>query len=308
MARAGGLGRRLALYLVAVALTTVIAGFSSGLIALFHFNRVISYGLIANLVAVPIMGLWVMPAAVIGFVLMPFGLAALALIPMGLGIDIIVAVARFIAGLPGAVSVVPAMPMAGLVAIALGGLWLCLWRRRWRLVGLVGIVAGCLSLAAYRPPDVLINGDGKLTAVRAENGGLMVSSKRAGRNARAAWLRRDGLARAEAFPKAGPSDDGRLRCDGFGCIYRLNGWLVALPRHEGALLEDCRTADVIVAAVPVTVRCSSARIIIDRFDVWRAGPHAIYLPKTGPPHAVSVNQARGRRPWVVDPSRRRKSD
>jgi len=302
---AGGLGRRLALYLAAVALTTVIAGFASGLIALFHFNRVISYGLIANLVAVPVMALWVMPAAVLGFVLMPFGLAALALRPMGVGIDVIVGVAKFIAGLPGAVSVVSAMPMAGLVAIALGGLWLCLWRRRWRLLGIIGISAGCLSLAVYRPPHILINGDGKLVAARAEGGGLMVSSKRAGRNARAAWLRRDGLSDAAPWPSTGPSGDGRLRCDGLGCIYRVNGWVAALPHHEGALSEDCRTADIVVASVPVRVRCSSARIIVDRFDIWREGAHVVYLPKTGPPHAVSVNDVRGRRPWVVDRSRRR---
>jgi competence protein ComEC len=306
--QSGGLGRRLVLYLGAVALTTVIAGFASGLIALFHFNRVISYGLVANLVAVPVMALWVMPAAVLSFVLMPFGLAVLALIPMGMGIEVIVGVARAIADLPGAVSVVSAMPMAGLIAIALGGLWLCLWRRRWRLFGIAGLVAGVLSLGAYRPPDMLINGDGKLTAVRAEGGGLMVSSRRAGRNVRAAWLRRDGLSHAEPWPNAGPSGDGRLRCDGLGCIYRVNGWVAALPRHEGALPEDCRTADVIVASVPVRVRCSSARIIVDRFDVWREGAHAVYLPKTGPPRAISVNDVRGRRPWVVDPSRRRMSN
>ena len=96
------------------------------------------------------------------------------------------------------------------------------------------------------------------------------------------------------------SVDGRLRCDTLGCIYRAKGWVVALPRDPLAVAEDCRAADVVVAAVPVRGRCPSARLVIDRFDLWRAGAHAIWLG----PHGVawqSVAGTRGNRPWVLRP-------
>ena len=65
------------------------------------------------------------------------------------------AVARRVAAWPGAVSLVPVMPLSALVSIALGGLRLCLWRRAWRLLGLLPILAGALAAALAVPPDVL---------------------------------------------------------------------------------------------------------------------------------------------------------
>src|SRR3546814_18325268 len=61
--RPDGLGKgrlvgRVALYLLATVVTTVVAGSASGVIALSHFNRVAYYGLVANLVAVPLTGFW----------------------------------------------------------------------------------------------------------------------------------------------------------------------------------------------------------------------------------------------------------
>jgi competence protein ComEC len=42
--------------------------------------------------------------------------------------------------------------------------------------------------------------------------------------------------------------------------------------------------------------------VIDRFDLWRNGAHALWLAPGGV-EVRSVNQARGDRPWVVKPGR-----
>mgnify|MGYP002017024812 CR=1 FL=1 len=49
----------------------------------FYLNRVAIVNTVANLLAVPLMGIFIMPLAIILFVLMPFGLEKLALILMG---------------------------------------------------------------------------------------------------------------------------------------------------------------------------------------------------------------------------------
>ena len=67
-----------------------------------------------------------------------------------------------------------------------------LWRRRWRLWGAVGIAAGLLSILVVRPPYILIDGAGRLLAVRTEDGLLAVSSRKAARFNRKVWLRRAG--------------------------------------------------------------------------------------------------------------------
>ena len=138
----GGIGRRVLLYFMGIGLTTLVAGLATTPFAIFHFNRFVAFGLAANLVAVPVMALWIMPWAMLAYVLMPFGLERLALVPMGTGIDLVLGVAHTVAAWPGAVWLLPPMPTVGLVLVALGGLWLCLWRRAWRLAGIAGIAMG----------------------------------------------------------------------------------------------------------------------------------------------------------------------
>ena len=294
--------RRFALYVGGVLFTTLLAGFATAPYAAFHFGRFVDFGLLANLLAVPLTSIWVMPWAVAAFLLMPFGLESLALAPMGLGVDGVVAVARLVAGWPGAVSLVPAMPLWGLLALTGGGLWLCLWQRPWRLVGVLVVAVGAGSPWLEAPPDILIDGEARLMAVRGGDGRLILSERARGMVAET-WLRRNAQDDAAVWPREGPSADGALRCDAAGCIWRRDGVLVALARSEAAVEEDCRSADVVIATVPVRGRCPSARAVIDRFDIARAGAHALWLGPGGQIRAESVRAWRGDRPWVRVPRR-----
>ena len=293
-----GAGRRVVLYVAGVALTTVIAGLATAPFALFHFNRVVVYSLAANLVAVPLTALWVMPWAVAALVLMPLGWEGLALVPMGWGVDGVIAVARAIAGWPRAVRLAPALPTAGLIAVAVGGLWLCLWRRPWRLAGLGAIVAGLVIIAGVQPPDVMISADARLAAVRGADGMLLVSHGRRSAFTRGVWLRRAGASDWSTFAAATAAGTaGTLRCDRLGCTAHLAGQRLAIVEDPRALAEDCRHADVIVSFVPVRGRCPRPHTVVDRFDVHRDGSHAVWLAPAGARVAAS-NPSRGDRPWV----------
>lgn len=290
--------RKAALYLAGVALTTLIAGAATGPFAVYHFNRFADYGLAANIIAVPVTALWVMPWAVAAFILMPLGLEAFALTPMGWGVDIIIAVAHEVSGWSGAVTLVPAMPTSALAAIALGGLWLALWQRRWRYWGMSGLAAGFILAAIAKSPDVLVDGQGRLLAVRSADGSIAVSNLRRARFERGVWLRRFGLDEAGAtWPKTGISPDQRLSCDREGCLYKIGGRVVALAFEEGALAEDCWIADVVIAVMPVRRRCPAGERVIDRFDLWRNGGAAIWLGEKSI-RVETVNGVRGDRPWV----------
>ena len=294
-------------YLGGVGLTTLIAGSATAPFAIYHFNRFAVFGLAANLVAVPVTALWIMPWAVAAFLLMPLGLESLALAPMGLGIEVVIWVAETVAAWPGAVTLVPAMPVWGLAALGLGGLWLCLWRCPWRAWGLAGIAAGLVGVAVTAPPDVLVDGGGRLMAVRSASGAFAVSTRRTGRFNRGVWLRRVGQdADAPLWPRQGFSADGRLVCDHLGCILRTKGHVVALVSRRQGLDEDCWIADVVVSTVPVRRPCPAAKTVIDRFDLWRQGGHALWLLENGGVRVESVNERRGRRPWVVRPAPRQR--
>jgi len=304
---AGGMFRRAGLYLAGVALTTLIAGMATAPFAVQHFNRFAEYGLAANLIAVPTTALWVMPWAVFAFLLMPFGLEAFALIPMGWGIAAVIETAKTVASWPGSIVLLPSMTMAGLTAFTLGGLWLCLWRRSWRYFGLAAMAAGLATIGFYRPPDVLVSENAKLFAVQAQTGGYRLSSKAAARFAGRDWLRLAGERDALPWPKKGQSEDGLLTCDSLGCIYRAHGQTVALVFASGALAEDCAIAGVIVSREPVRSGvCNGAEVVIDRFDLWRKGGHAIWLEEEGV-RVQNVRETQGARPWVAGPRRRQKN-
>jgi len=306
--------RKAGVYVAGVALTTVIAGAATAPFAIYHFNRFADYGLAANIIAVPVTALWVMPSAVAAFLLMPFGLEGLALAPMGQGVEIVIRVAETVAAWPGAVTLVPAMPVWALATVALGGLWLCLWRGRPRIWGAVGVAAGLAATAFVTPPDILIDSKGQLQAVRTggkDGTAVAFSTLRRARFDRDIWLRR--LGREEAGAKwpvtgLGPKTNvGRqLTCDLEGCLFRAAGQVVALAYGEGALAEDCWAADIVIATVPVRRNCP-AQTLVDRFDLWRHGAHAIWLDEKGA-RIETVNGVRGDRPWVVTPRSRKKKD
>src|SRR6202043_1186712 len=139
-------------YCGGVAVTTVVATLGTYPFSIYHFHHIALYSPLANVIAVPLSAMWTMPWAVVTCLLMPFGLERLALVPMGCGIDVTIWVAQHVSALPGNVWAMPRLPLAGLLLISLGGLWLCLWRSDWRRWGMLLIVAGFACMMLTRPP------------------------------------------------------------------------------------------------------------------------------------------------------------
>ncbi len=78
-------------------LTSLIAALATTPFAIYHFQRAAPLALLANLAAMPVVGLLVMPAALFAVILMPLGLESLALVPMSWGIDWFVRVGEVVA-------------------------------------------------------------------------------------------------------------------------------------------------------------------------------------------------------------------
>lgn len=290
-------GRKLAFYFIGVAITTIVAGAATGLVALHHFGRITQFGLVANLAAVPIASFWIMPWGVLAAALMPFGLEEFALVPMAWGIEWVVLVAQTVAGWPGAVAAIPVLPQAGLVAIALGGLWLCLWQGRIRLFGCLGIAVGLAIIPLTDRPDILVTGNGKLMAVRLADGTLRLTSGKTERFAAKIWMERDGQLTPRVW-NAGSVAAETLSCDKLGCVYRRAGRHIALIKDARAFADDCRADWIVVSTIPVRRACDGTVRTIDRFDLWRHGAHAIWISRDTVT-VKSVRAVRGDRPWTA---------
>ena len=294
------------IYVLGVAMTTLIAGLATAPFAAFHFNSVATFGLLANLLAVPLTAMWIMPAAVVSFVLMPFGLENIALQAMGVGVELVIWVAETVSSIPGAVRVTPAFPMWGLMLVVMGGLWVALWKQKIRFLGFPIIILGMTSSVFMSPPDIIISSGGDLVATRSSNDGYLVSTLSKARFERNIWLRRAGLNKADGkWPKNGKS--GEISCDGVGCVFRKENHTVSFVKTEGAFIEDCASADILFAmkkgiekaAFANNSNCAKPLFVITPYDLEKNGSYALWLRPDGI-SIQTVNQTRGNRPWVIN--------
>lgn len=286
--------RRMFLFLAGITVSTLAASIAVAPFAAFHFHKSQQYAVLANLIAIPICNFLVMPAALLSFLSMPLGLERAPLVAMGWGIDAITGTADFVAGLPGAVGYIPAIPAPAFALIVTGGLWLALWRTRWRLIGLGLVALGVAASPFGERPDLLVGGRGELVALRNEQGALSLLAGRGSRFEGKRWLEHDGDARSieDAMREA------HLRCDGLGCTGQFAGAMLAISRHPAALRDDCRAARVLVLPVPRPLWCQGPALVIDVFDLMSKGAHAVYTGTRGEFRVETVNGWRGTRPWV----------
>jgi len=291
-----------AAFIGGVAATTLVAGTAISPFAVYHFNRMTHYGLVANLIAAPLVSILIMPMAVLSLAVMPFGLEYWPLQAMGAGIESMVATGEWVASWPGAVSILPQISGLALVLIVLGGLWLRLWQTQARAFGLVIAACGLALAPQSKRPDVLIERNGELAALRSTSGNLVFPPATAASYSADNWLLADGDARE---PKTA-TDERVFRCDSLGCIGVVKGKTVALIRHPGALEEDCRIADIVIAPFTISRKCRAARVIVDRRMLKSKGAHALYIEGLSI-RTETVAATRGQRPWspVVAAKKRR---
>jgi competence protein ComEC len=295
----GSWPRRFALHLAALALTSALAGIASAPFGAYHFGRIQLYFILANMIAVPLAALWVMPAGLIGLVLMPLGLGWLAFVPMGWGVDAILYVARTTAALPAATLDVPHMPAWGLALTGLGIAWLGLWRSRLRFAGVPVIALGLITPLLVRPPDLLVSADARLIGVRVGHTVYLQHASGASKFTREAWLQYWAAEAPETLPKEGEAADGAVDCTKDACMLRPVEHAKAALLVRGATHpEGCGESSVIVSAEPARGLCPRPwPALVDRFTVWRYGATAIWLD-AGHARVVTDRAYRGNRPWV----------
>src|SRR5262245_33629822 len=171
-------GARLALWgiawIVGSLLISLLAGTATQPYAAYHFHRLGPYGALTNLLAMPVVSAWVMPAGILGLVAMPFGLDGYCWQLMGAGLDWMILIALWVTSLPGAVGRVAAFGIGPLLVCSLGLVLVCLLKTPLRLIGAVLIAVAVALMIKAPQPDVLVAADGSAFAIRGIDGRLAV--------------------------------------------------------------------------------------------------------------------------------------
>ncbi len=293
-----GRPRRIMLGFAKLVVTTLVATLVTSPLALFHFQQEANYSVFANAIAIPLNDIWIMPFGIVAMLLMPFGLDRWPLTAMGMGVHGMLLLAHAVARWPHAVTRVPSLPDAALVLLELGGLWVILWKGRWRRLGWMVAAAGCFAACFVRPPDVLVSEDGKRAAFRLRDGMLAVSKIGSRHDFTVdTWNRMNAGRGLTLIPETGVVDDGRISCQSDGCLYRHDPSTppVVLLRDPAALSSYCSPGAIIISSSRVQAECAGGRII-DGSSLAATG--ALAMTAAGHSYEVTtVAGSTGLRPW-----------
>ncbi|MBI6629085.1 ComEC/Rec2 family competence protein [Pontibaca salina] len=230
-----------------VMISSAVAGLATAPVGAAHFNTVSHFGLLANLLSVPIMGGLVIPAAVLAAVLAPIGAEVIGLTLMGWGLSWILGVAYWVAGLEGAQGYVPSPPGVVLPLLALGLLWLILWQGRLRLAGLIPAAAAFYFWAGAERPAILIADTGGLVGVMTHEGRALSKPRGAGFIAKN-WLENDGDGAGQAVAAARwPGEPGAVQRLEVGPSKIVH----VIGKRGVAVFDGCREPMLVVASVPM---------------------------------------------------------
>lgn len=283
---------------LALLATGIAAELALAPIAFFHFNRMGLYGVAANLVAIPLTSFVILPLLGLSVLLAAFGLAAPVDWLLGHALHLLIRIAEVTAAMPGAVSRLPAAPDWAFAVLMLGGVWFCLWQTRRRWLALVPLAIGAAGMIAARPPDLIVDGEGKHLAV-VRNGTVALLRPRAGDYVRSMWADAAGEAASgdlDALPEA--------RCTPDACTARIaaggRAWTL-LATRSGLLIDRaafepaCAAADIIVSDRRLPYWCAPRWLKLDRRRLAETGAVSIRLDR---PRIRTVAGQDGAHPWA----------
>jgi len=237
--------RLVIVYLVGVVVADMIASIATLPFAIYHFNRISVYTSIANFLAGPVIGLWIMPGVLISLLLMPIGLEKYALLFTGKGIEVVNDITHWVAGLDGASYQILSMPTWGLMLIVFGGLWIALWQSRWRHWGWIAIILGFLSIVMVQKPDILTDSNAKTFAIKDNQGNMVILPNRGNYFTKQMWAEKLAQKKLSDKDKKRLSKiyKGKLRdrawldleCDKDKCMYKNK---VIMSKKGGIFIDN----------------------------------------------------------------------
>ena len=281
-------------YLIGLSLTSLVAGFSTGLIGLSFFNQIAVYGLLANLLAMPIFVFWVMPALIVSYIFLATPLFPFFARVAEHGLILISDIALWISHLTGAVRQVGLLPDSYLIAVAiffigLAGNW---WRGRriWLLPLLVVVV-----IAEGRPhlPDLYILGRGRELAYRDVQGRLKLVAPVQDDFVVSQWFALEGQSIALA-----PTD----ACGARYCRLTIgDGQRLDIAYSAPALDVACRFADIVISPILRQSACAAQYLYTGQYTANAV--HALYVEGRQQMLAIDTRNT-GRRLWHISGTKR----
>jgi competence protein ComEC len=290
-------GGKLRGYIGGVLMTTLVASLATVPFTIYHFHKFTLQSLTANLLVIPLVGFWIMPAGVLSVLLMPIGFQDWPLQAMGMGIALMEKIAGEVSQWPGASILVTQVPGWGFGSMVMGGLWLCLWKQKWRWGGAGLFMIGTLSFLYLRPPNMIVSSNAKMVGACFEDK-LFVSGNRLHTFTTDGWARWLGVSKENIRKWNSPEGQGHISCKENMCSFTIKGHTILFLKDLPFLPDLSKLkADILISARPLENKKSlGVDIVIDFFDLWRKGTYAFWIQENKVSYITSRDIS-GQRPW-----------
>lgn len=238
-------------------ITNIAAGLATAPIAIYHFYRFPTYGILGNFLTSSLFGLAIMPLLLLSVLMMPFNLDVYPLKIAGFFLDLVANITEWIAHLPYASIIIPTLPDWGFLLLITGGIWFCLWKNKIRFLGLLFFLIGTCSFLFHTTSDLFISQGGKLIAYQ-EKGHFYFSSLNRQKKTRQQWMERNGF--------DSNNNISLIKEE----LFQINGYTIALSS------DYCGIADIIIAKQKNAPLCDSA-MVLDYKTLWNKGTHTLFF-------------------------------
>ncbi len=278
-------------------------------ISLVHFHKAGLYGSLANMIAIPLTTFVIMPLEALALLFDAVGAGVPFWWLAGKALALLLAVAHYVAAMPGAVAMLPVIPGWAFGSAVFGGFWLLLWQGGWRRLGLGPLLAGFAGMMTAHPPDLLVSGDGRHIAVRGSDGVVAMVRERAGdynRDMLAESAGVDGeLAQLQTMDGARCNPDFCLWAmesgDPRGTAHNRRGWSILASRSHylaeaRPLIAACRQVDIVISDRALPRGCTPRWLRLDRAALKESGGLAIFFADR--PTIRQVRNSGHGHPWL----------
>lgn len=256
--------------------TSVAAGVATAPFAFYHFDRIAPYGLLANILAMPIVTFLTAPAAAVALILAPFGLSDFGLRIFGWSLDRILDIAHWTAAL--SASSGPqwkAMPHVSLLLFSAGIAAFILFKYKLRKMVVSVLVGGATIIwIMSTPPSVFWAPSGDVY-IRQNNSFLRI-----------AFLEKEGLG-----PLRYKDLDYGGYCRNRRCLVRADNEHVLLT--QGLDEDECVLINE--SAIVLTANKAKCERSVSFNEIENKGGAAIWLSRADP-KIVFVQKCEAR-PW-----------
>lgn len=152
-------------YFFKLVIASAAASIATAPFIIYHFNQFAPYGILANLICVPLSDFVIMPFGMLSMLLIPFGMEKFALIPLEYSIDFMLWIARFVSKLPHADIHVAGFTNLGIITISVGFFIFCInGSKIIKALAMSVAVLGCFML--HKQDDIVLLVSQKTFAVR----------------------------------------------------------------------------------------------------------------------------------------------